>query len=679
MRVALLLWVLAATRAVAEPNRLEEVVVTAERVEQPGRDLPASVTVVGRDEIDRSAALTTDDLLRRVPGFSLFRRSSSLVANPTTQGVSLRGLGASGASRTLVLLDGVPLNDPFGGWVPWARVPVESLERVELVRGPAAATAWGNYAMGGVVNLVTRKPESRAADVTVEGGTRGTARTDVRVADRAGTVGATVTGGWLDTDGYPVVRDDRRGTIDVDAGSVRGVLDGRATWTPGPLIHLHANAFTENRSNGTPLTNNATDALDLDAGAKWKDVRIIAYGRMQRFDSTFSSQADDRNSEKPASAQRVPSSAAGGSAVWSRQLGSWNRPSAGTDVAWVDGVSDEDVRFQQGRFVTRRRSGASQQIIGVWGGDAVTPLPGLRIDVGGRLDVWRSLDGFRRESTFADGAVTRDDRFPDRTETIPTGSIAARQEVTATDAVRGAVYRGFRAPTVNELVRPFRVRNDITEANPRLNPERLFGGELGAEHVATTWNADATAYWNEVDGPIANVTVGSGPGTVAPCGTVPNGGVCRQRQNLGGSRVRGIEANVAVRPADGWTASAGSLLSDAVVTSAPADRTLEGKRVPQVPRHQATAEVAWQHPSGVTAAVLVRYVGRQLEDDRNTLPLGGFAAVDVFLGWRIDAHWDVFFRVENAFDRTYEVGRTTDGVVTTGAPLLAHGGVRARF
>jgi outer membrane cobalamin receptor len=678
VRGALLVCVLAARGVLAEPNRLEEVVVTADRVEQPLRDVPASVTVVDRDEIERSAALTVDDLLRRVPGFSLFRRSSSLVANPTTQGVSLRGLGASGASRTLVLLDGVPLNDPFGGWVPWARVPVESLERVEIVRGPAAATAWGNYAMGGVVNLVTRKPETREADVAVEGGTRGTARTDVRVADRVGAVGATVAGGWLDTDGYPVVRDDRRGKIDVDAASVRGVLDGRATWAPGPVLHLHANAFTEDRGNGTPLTNNTTDALDLDAGAKWRDVRVLAYGRMQRFDSTFSSQADDRDSEKPASAQRVPSSAAGGSAVWSHAFG-WNRPSAGADVAWVDGVSDEDVRFQQGRFVTRRRSGASQQTAGVWGGDAVTPLPGLRVDVGGRLDVWRSLDGFRRERTFATGEVTRDDRFPDRTETIPTGSIAARQEVTATDAIRGAVYRGFRAPTVNELVRPFRVRNDITEANPRLDPERLFGGELGTEHTADRWNADATAYWNEIDGQIANVTIGKGPGTVAPCGTVPNGGVCRQRQNLGGSRVRGVEANVAVRPFAGWTASAGYLFSDAVVTSAPADRALEGKRVPQVPRHQATAELAWEGPRGVTAAVLIRYVGRQLEDDRNTLPLGGFAAIDVFVGWRIDAHWDVFFRVENALDRTYEVGRTADGVVTTGAPLLAHGGVRARF
>ena len=99
------------------PARLEPVVVSAGRVEQALQDVPANVTVLTREDIERSAARTVDDLLRQIPGFSLFRRSSSLVANPTTQGVSLRGIGPSGVSRTLVLLDGIPLNDPFGGWV----------------------------------------------------------------------------------------------------------------------------------------------------------------------------------------------------------------------------------------------------------------------------------------------------------------------------------------------------------------------------------------------------------------------------------------------------------------------------------------------------------------------------------------------------------------------------------
>jgi outer membrane cobalamin receptor len=141
------------------PARLEPVVVSAGRVEQALRDVPANVTVLTRDDIGRSAAQTVDDLLRQISGFSLFRRSSSLVANPTAQGVSLRGIGPSGGSRTLVLLDGVPFNDPSGGWVYWSEVPLESIERIEVVRGDRSAP-YGNYALGGVINIVTRNPRA---------------------------------------------------------------------------------------------------------------------------------------------------------------------------------------------------------------------------------------------------------------------------------------------------------------------------------------------------------------------------------------------------------------------------------------------------------------------------------------------------------------------------------------
>ncbi len=145
-----------------EAERLEPVVVTATRAEQPIGEAPASVTVLSREDIRQGAGQSLDDLLRQVPGFSLFRRSSSLVSHPTTQGVSLRGIGPSGASRALVLLDGVPVNDPFGGWVYWDRIPLQSVEQVEVVRG-GGASLWGNYALSGVINIITRRPTERAA------------------------------------------------------------------------------------------------------------------------------------------------------------------------------------------------------------------------------------------------------------------------------------------------------------------------------------------------------------------------------------------------------------------------------------------------------------------------------------------------------------------------------------
>ena len=157
LAAVLLLLAAAPARAQDEAERLEPVVVTATRTEQRLGETPASVTVLTREDIGRTAAQSLDDLLRQVPGFSLFRRSSSLVSHPTTQGVSLRGIGPSGASRALVLLDGIPINDPFGGWVYWDRVPLQSVEQVEVVRG-GGASVWGNYALGGVINIITRRP-----------------------------------------------------------------------------------------------------------------------------------------------------------------------------------------------------------------------------------------------------------------------------------------------------------------------------------------------------------------------------------------------------------------------------------------------------------------------------------------------------------------------------------------
>jgi outer membrane cobalamin receptor len=682
----LLLGLLAAGGVSAEPLRLEEVLVTADRVPQAAADVSAHVTVLGRDEVERTAALTVDDFLRQVPGFQLFRRQSSLVANPTSQGVSLRGLGASGASRTLVLLDGVPLNDLFGGWVPWSRVPLEALERVEIVRGPPA-NPWGNYALGGVINLITRPPERREVDVAAEGGNHATVRVDARAAERAGALGVQLLGNYFDTGGYPVVPDDQRGAIDENASSQHGVFDARAEWRPSPRIdaHVHTNLFTETRANGTPLTDNASDAADVDLGVRLhtgdgSDWSLLGFTKLAEFESRFSTQAADRRSERPAVDQfDVPSQAAGGALVWRRALGARTRLHGGADGLWLEGETDENARFLGGAFTRRREAGARQLLAGGWAQIASSALFPLEVTLGLRLDAWRTFDGFRRERALDGGGRLRDDRFPAEHAVLANPALTLRYPIADTWALRGGAYRGFRAPTVNELVRGFRVRNDVTEPNPELQPERLTGGELGIERLGARWNAQLTGYWNVVDDAITNVTVGGGPGDVAPCGPVPAGGVCRQRQNLGATRVRGVEGDVALRLGRHWTATAGYLVSDPRVVDAPAEPALEGRRVAQVPRYLGSAGVAYTPPTGPTGALQVRYVGQQYEDDLNTLSLGGFAVVDLFLGWRFASRWEVFFRIENLLDRTYAVGRSADGLETVGPPLLAHGGVRARF
>jgi outer membrane cobalamin receptor len=167
-----------------------------------------------------------DDLLRQVPSFSLFRRSSSLVTHPTAQGVSLRGVGPSGASRALVLVDGVPVNDPFGGWVPWSRIPMLGIDQIEVVRG-GGSTVWGNGALGGVIQILTRRPRVRAFELEATHGSYDTTSIDALVTDAQGPFRAMLEGTWFETGGFPIVRRSRRGPIDIDADSAHAVVNGR--------------------------------------------------------------------------------------------------------------------------------------------------------------------------------------------------------------------------------------------------------------------------------------------------------------------------------------------------------------------------------------------------------------------------------------------------------------------
>src|SRR6185369_7230624 len=194
----------------------ETVTVTPTRTEQRSGAVPASLSVLTSEDIQNSPAVVADDVLRQIPTFSLFRRTSSLSSHPTAQGVSLRGIGPSGVSRTLVLVDGTPFNDPFGGWVYWTRIPTESVDRIEVVDG-SSSSLYGNYAMGGVINIVSAAPERRSFEIKPQYGNHNSPKVDYTASDVWGKLGLTTDGSVFDTDGFPIVTPSEKGIIDINA------------------------------------------------------------------------------------------------------------------------------------------------------------------------------------------------------------------------------------------------------------------------------------------------------------------------------------------------------------------------------------------------------------------------------------------------------------------------------
>ncbi len=680
-RLALLLLVPALG---AQTVTLDPVAVTATRATQPAAQVPFALALLDGRELRAAPTATLDGALRAVPGFSLFRRSDSLSANPTAQGVSLRGLGPSGASRSLVLLDGVPLNDPFGGWVAWSKVPRESLAGAELVRG-GGATAWGNAALGGVVQLLSAPP-APGGRLAAAYGSFNTRSAELTLAQAVGPGTLQLGGRTFATDGFKLVAPEDRGPMDVAAESRHRWLSGR--WTqplgPGTTLTITGRTFREKRGNGTAYQRNASDeefiSLSLDAKPR-RDFAwtALAYGQDQSFASTFSSVNATRTAETPASDQfAVPAVALGAAWTGTWQHGNGARTSAGTDLRRVRGETREHFTFSNGDFTRLRIAGGTQEFAGLFALHERPLAADWRLTLGARLDAWRETDGHRRETERATGAVLRDDHYADRDGLEFSPSTGLVWTPAKEWRLRAAAQRSFRRPTLNELHRPFRVGNVVTEANAGLETERVTSLELGADYTQGTVTLGAAAFSNELHDAVGNVTLARGPGTFPIVGFVPAGGIGRQRLNLDRLRVRGLELIAEWHPAPSFSLNAAYLHNNAIVRRATLGPALAGKRLAQVPRHSATLGAEWRLGRLVLTPRL-RVIGRQFEDDENLLVLGAAAIADLGLRYEFATRGECFLTAENLGDTRLETGRSADGIVTTGTPRLMLGGFRASW
>jgi len=631
----------------------EHVTVTAGRRELRGADTPAATTVVTSSELLSAAATTVDDALRYTPGFTLFRRSSSRAANPTTQGVTLRGLSASGASRTLVLADGVPLNDAFGGWVYWSRVPQAAIERVEIVRG-ATSDLYGADAVGGVIQVVPADVRRTRARMSLEGGSLGTSRASGFGSYDRGHFGIGIGAEHFDTEGAPIIAEDVRGPIDTPAGVTASSWLVNAAWTapaaqaPLASISLRVQGFDEDRTNGTPLQTNDTNqhqaslrAAGAAGGGAWQ---ASGYASSQGYDQSFTSVSADRTSETLTQRQRVPSEAAGGSADWMRV---WGRTTlvAGGEGRRVEGTTDE-IRYVAGRPQPQTSAGGTQTTIAGFAQVTVQASPRWTYVLGGRVD----RIGLENVTTGVSDA-----------DVHPSARGSVTWQASPIWSLRGTAYHAFRAPTLNERFRNFRAGDTLTQANAALVAEKLTGGEVSALLAQGPWSARATFFSTTLDDAIANVTV-----SVTPVLTT------RQRQNAAKVRSTGLELEGDWRPTPQWSIGAQLTTTDAGFIGGAAG--LDGLDVPQVPHYQAAFSVRFTDPRWVTATAQARFVGDQFEDDRNTLVLEHAAVVDLFASRAIATRLHLFVGVENLFDTEVQVGRTP--ILSVGLPRTAHGGVR---
>lgn len=649
---------------------VERITVTATRTEQRVSDTAASVTVLTSEDLSATAASALDDALRQVPGFALFRRAGSRTANPTSQGVSLRGVGASGASRALVLSDGIPLNDPFGGWVYWDRVPKASVGAIEVVRG-GASDLYGTSALGGVVNIIPRRVQNSSLWLEAAYGSEKTPDASVAAYLQKGNWRTVLSAESFQTDGYVLVDEQDRGIVDTKAGSKHSTaavtLDRKIS--ERSRVFARGSILQEWRRNGTPLQTNRTHFRQLALGGDWQseDVgtfSIRAYGGPQTYDQSFSAVALDRASETLNRNQRVPAQQVGLSGQWSRAAGSRQTLVAGFDGHEVRGTSDELI-LANGHPSTLQSAGGRQRSEGLFGESIIRATPSWMIQAGLRFDHWRnSLGVLDNRSLLAPGPV-QSTRFPLRTESAFSPRLAILHRLTENVVLSASAYRAFRAPTLNELYRSFRVGNVLTRANPALQAERLTGAEVGASATAFHQRLTTrfTFFWNVLSHPVANVTLDVQPSLIT-----------RQRQNLGSTRSRGVEFDFDTRVSDSVTFSGGYQFADATVRRFPADSALEGLLIPHVPRHVLAFQTRYTHRRWLTAALQARFTGAEFDDDQSRLKLNHYFELDALASRSLGHGIEAFAAAENLLDQRYDVARTP--VRTVGPPALVRIGVR---
>jgi outer membrane receptor protein involved in Fe transport len=625
---------------------MERIVVTA-RDER----IPVTATSqysVGRREIAQSGALTLDDVLRQAPGFSLFRRSGSLTANPTTQGVSLRGVGANGASRALVMYDGVPLNSPFGGWVYWNRIPRVGIESVEIFNG-ATSDLYGSGALGGVINVLTRTAPSTYLDFEASGGNESTGAASVSAGKSWRTVGVGFGLQALHTDGYVLVPPDQRGLVDTKAGTsdIGGTLMLSKTFGARTNSFLRFGSFGESRENGTPLQINDTRITSLDLGGDWTTLHagefsVRLYGSKEVFNQNFTAVAADRNSETLTNRQRNPSQQLGFAFQWQRPIRTWHLLSAGVEGRHVRGHSAE-------RFVD---AGGRQRSFGSFANYSFSYRT-WAFSLGARVDHWRNYDGFSNRNLFAD-----------RAESAFSPRVSLTRFFQHGLQVSASAYRAFRTPTLNELYRNFRVGNVVTNANSDLSAERLTGAEagVGLQTLGERLFVRGNFFWSEISDSVANVTLSTTPALIT-----------RQRQNLGAIRARGVELSAVFKPSKDWEFASEYLLSDSTVLRFPANRVVEGLLVPQIPRHQLNFQISYTHRHW-TAGAQGRFVGQQFDDDLNTLPLRRYFTLDAEVSRSVSEQLRLFAAFQNLTGVRYEISSTP--VFTVGPPVLLRAGLR---
>ena len=656
------------------PPPIETVEVRAARLPAAASDAAFSVVRIDADQLALSPRL--DEALKQIPALSLFRRTTSLAANATTQGVSLRAIAPSGAGRTLVTLDGVPQNDPFGGWVIWSSLPPDAIADVAVVRGAGA----GPYGAGALTGTIALDERIDGAIADASAGERNSFRGDAVAGVPLGAVNLFFTAAGERSDGWIPVADGR-GPADARLNLATWETSARAQTEIGRgVLAVRGGVYDDERGSGLhgghSRARGESASVTYAAPPSSESVgwRAQVWLRDTDLRNFTTAASPDRSVATPANDQyATPAFGWGANAAVRGDDGTWQWE-VGGDARFATGETQEHFLFSGGAFQKNRIAGGAEVVAGLYAEATWRTTPWL-VTGGVRFDYWQSTDAHRLEKIIATGVPTLAINAPDRDGTVPTARLGARRDLGGGWYTRAAAYEGFRPPTLNELHRPFRVGNDITEANPLLEPEKLYGAEIALGYARDEFSWSATVFYNVLKDPITNVTISTLPGSATVhfgpesfSVIVPVGGVLRQRQNAGRINAAGIEAEAQRTWGDDFALRVAFDYTRARVNGGDTAPQLTGLRPAQAPRFTATAGADWRVIEQFTLHGTLRYESARFDDDLNTRRLDVAFTAEARADWQVSDTITLYAEAQNLFDADVETAKTADGIASLDEP-----------
>lgn len=669
----------------ALPDEEGPIIVTASGLAAPLSEVAFNTVTLATDDIAREPSGRLENILTGIAGFQLFRASDARSGHPTGQGATLRGLGGNASSRALLILDGVPQSDPFGGWVSWPAFDASRLGAIRVTRGGGSGV-YGPGALAGTIELTSLSTENfQPASASIAYGSRAAQESHFGVMlPPAENSLLDISGFYTRGDGFVPVIERQRGPVDQPAGYESYGGNFRIAAPLGQTeFQFSGRYFYDSRNRGFAFSDSRTKGFDgslrlIGRGdTQWE---ALAYVQRRDFASSFASVDDARTTATQVLDQySVPATGLGGRfELRPAPAGDAAELRLGGDFRQTEGRTQERFFFVDGAPTRQREAGGRTRTAGLFADATLRAAPALTLTGSGRIDHWWIENGQFRQSNIGVPLATTE-TYPDREGWRFTGRAGLAWRPTNPLTIRAAGYTGWRLPTLNELYRPFRVGNDVTAANAALSPESLTGIEAGIDYSpASILRLSGTIFYNRLDEAIANVTLGRGPGVFPGAGFVPPGGLYLQRRNLDGIDAAGIELDALARFAE-WSVRFSYAYTDAEVAASGPAAALDGLRPAQAARHNGSVTLAYAREFGPQASITARYLGGRFEDDLNTQSLDDALIIGARATWPIFGPIEIELRAENIFGTRVEAGISNDGIIERAMPRTFWAGLRFAF